>query len=267
MNFKQKNKDFLIRKDKGTNIFFPIAAVIIFVLVFSIPWTRKALFSAGSPLWYVKNGINSFLNINADMFKSKLTLIKENQYLKEQIQSKEKEYAMYFLIKKENEDIKNILNRREIDNLLLSAILVKPFLSPFDTLIIDVGEDKGVVVGDKVLADGNVYIGYISEVYNSTSKVVLYSTPGQKVPVLIGENNIEKEAIGLGGGNFKVEIPREIDVKEGDSVVFPSISTNIFGVVERVDFKETSAFQSVLFKNPINISELKWVQVVLSNKR
>jgi len=84
---------------------------------------------------------------------------------------------------------------------------------------------------------------------------------------LIGNNNIEKEAVGLGGENFKVEIPREIDVKEGDSIVIPSISTNVFGVVEKIEFKESDSFQNVLFKNSVNVSELKWVEVLLSNRK
>ena len=160
------------------------------------------------------------------------------------------------------------MNRKRDDQkFLLGAVLVKPFMSPYDTLIIDVGTSNGVLAGDIVEVEGNTFIGFVSEVYNNTSKVVLYSSPGEKVKVLIGDNDIEKEAIGLGSGNFKVEIPTEIDVKEGDSIVIPSISTNIFGVVEKVEFKESDSFQNVLFKIPINIAELKWVEVVLSNNK
>ena len=92
----------------------------------------------------------------------------------------------------------------------------------------------------------------------------MYSSYGEKTLVLIGQNNVEKEAIGIGSGNFKVEMPREADVKEGDTIVIPSISPNIFGVVEKVQFKATDSFQNVLFKSPINILELKWVEVVLN---
>jgi cell shape-determining protein MreC len=171
-------------------------------------------------------------------------------------------------LKNENDDLKNILNRNKTDQkLLLATVLIKPFFSPYDTLIIDVGSSSGVVINDKVLVDNNTFIGYVSEVYDDTSKVVLYSSPGEKVNVLIGNNNVEKEAIGLGGGDFKIEIPRGIDVKEGDSIVIPSISTNVFGVVEKIEFKESDSFQTILFKNPVNISELKWVQVLLPNKK
>jgi cell shape-determining protein MreC len=192
--------------------------------------------------------------------------LKENDLLKQQIITKNQDQMLFGLLKKENEDLKGILNRNKTnEKLLLATVLVKPFLSAYDTLIIDTGSLDGVKINDKVLAEGSIYIGYVSEVFDSTSKVILYSSPGEKVKVLIGNNNIEKEALGLGGGNFTVQIPREIDVKEGDSVVMPSVSTNVFGIVEKVEFKESDSFQNILFKNPANIYELKWVELLLSN--
>lgn len=78
---------------------------------------------------------------------------------------------------------------------------------------------------------------------------------------------MEKEAIGIGGGNFRLEVPREMDVKEGESITIPSISPNIFGIVEKIEYKEADSFQTILFKSPVNTGELKWVEVVLSNKK
>lgn len=268
MNFHQKNKFYSTRNNTNKNFFLPIISVIFFITFFSFSWTRNILFGISSPLWILKNNTISFFDKNISVLNSKIDLLKENAILKKQIKVKEKDYALFDLLRTENQDLKSILNRKEEDQkVLLGTVIVKPFLSPYDTLIIDVGMSNGVSVGNSVMAEGNVFIGYVSEVYDYTSKIILYSSPGEKINVLIGSNNIEKEAIGLGGGNFKVEIPREIDIKEGDSVVIPSISTNIFGVVEKIEFKESSAFQNILFKTPTNVSELKWVEVLLSNKK
>ncbi len=258
-NFPQRN-------NSNKNIYWSVIP-ILFIIIFYFSWTRNILFNTGTPVWAIKNSISSFFVDNISILNSKISLLNENILLKDQIRVNESKNALYDLIKKENEDLKNILNRNKSNQkLILSTILVKPFLSPYDTLIIDIGEVDGVSIGNKVLVDGNIFIGYISEVYSNTSKVVLYSSPGEKVKVLIGNNNVEKEAIGLGAGNFKIEMPREGDIKEGDSIVMPSISPNIFGVVEKIDFKEADSFQDVLFKNPVNISELKWAEVLLSNK-
>ncbi|MFH0755395.1 MAG: rod shape-determining protein MreC [bacterium] len=260
MNFHPKNKNFLFKK----NIFLLTIIVFFLIIIFSLSWTRNILFSIGSPLWIIKNNFISFFSDNIEVLNSKTKLLKENDLLKKQIKTNEKNQVLFNLLKNENEDLKKILNIKDTNkNLLLSAVLVKPFLSPYDTLIIDVGLLNGVKINDKVLVDGNIFIGYISEVYKRTSKVILYSSPGEKVKILIGDNNIEKEAIGLGGNNFKVEVPREIEIKEGDSIIMPSVSTNIFGMVEKIEFKESDSFQKILFKNPVNIAELKWVEVLM----
>ncbi len=131
--------------------------------------------------------------------------------------------------------------------------------------MIDAGSTNGVSIGNKVMANGNIFIGYVSEVYVNTSKVVLYSSPGEKINVLIGKDAIEKEADGLGGGNFSVEMPAGSNIAVGDSIVMPSISANIFGTVDQVQFKQSDSLETVLFKNPVNISELKWVEVIAPN--
>ena len=268
MNFHQRNNNFLIRENGKKNHVFYIVAVIFFILIFSLPWSRNLLFSVGSPFWSFKNSIVSFFSNNISVLDSKTNLLKENSILKQQTLTNDRGQALFGLLKKENEDLKNILNRSNFgQRLLLATVLVKPFLSAYDTLIIDVGSENGVTVGNKVLADGNTFIGYISEVYNDTSKVILYSSPGEQVKVLIGNNNVEKNAIGLGGGNFSAQVPKEIDVKEGDNIVIPSVSANVFGVVEKIEYKETDSYQNILFKSPVNISELKWVEVLLSNKK
>lgn len=267
MSFHPRNNSYL-GKGPNRNSLLPVFGIFFIIVIFSMSWTRNILFMTGSPLWTVRNNINYFFSNNFGIFNSKIGLLKENSLLKDKIKLQEKEYALFSLLKKENEDLKNVLNRKNSDQkFLLSVVLVKPFLSAYDTLIIDVGASNGVTIGDKVLADGNTFIGYVSEVYSGSSKIILYSSPGEKVKILIGNNNIEKEATGLGSGNFKVETPREIDVKEGDSITMPSISANIFGVIEKIEFKESDSFQTILFKNPINIAELKWVEVLLSNKK
>jgi rod shape-determining protein MreC len=257
------------RRKKGMRGFFAgILFFLIFSLLFSFGPTRSLLFKMGYPFWVIKNSVNYFFIQSYNVLKSKNSLIAENYLLKEEIKRNENDVILLNLIKKENEDLKGVLGRKiNNSNVILATVLVKPSFSSYDTLIIDVGEKDGVSVGDKVLAEGNVFIGYVSEVYSGTAKIVLYSSPNEKTNVLVGNNNIEKEAVGVGGGNFRLETPREIDIKEGDVVTIPSLSLNIFGIVEKVEYKDADSFQNIFFKNPVNISELKWVEVILSKNK
>ncbi len=264
MNYHQRNNFTSVKKDNNKTNKKSVLFVFLFILFIFIFFYKNLLFGIGQPFWFLKRNISSFLNYNTEVLKSKKTLIKENEELKKQLLLDKNEKIIIDLVKKENEELKNIFGRsNKLNDLVLSNVLIKPFLSAYDTLIIDVGRDSGVEVNNKVIADGNVHIGYISEVYKNTSKVVLYSSSGEKTPVLIGDNNIEKEALGLGSGNFIVEVPRELDIKESDIVILPIISHNIFGLVEKIEFKTTDVFQKVLFKSPINIFELKWVEVII----
>lgn len=267
MNFRQKN-NFSTKNIKKATSISPLLVVLCLIIIFSFSFSRNLLFTFAKPLWNIKDGIVSFVKDNHGILKSKVALLQENDALKKQLDTFNKEQALSDITKKENDDLKTILGRKPGNQKeILAAVLVKPFLSPYDTLVIDVGTHDGVSVGNRVLADGNTYIGTISEIYADTAKVTLYSSPGEKTKVLIGHDVIEKEALGLGGGNFSVEMPRESGVQEGDSIVIPSISVNIFSTIEKINFTETDSFQTVLFKSPVNIAQLQWVEVIASSQK
>jgi len=172
--------------------------------------------------------------------------------------------AINEILQTENDNLKDLLGRKDAkQKTVLATVLVKPPQTPYDMLTIDIGADQNVKVGDKVMANANIYIGEVSEVMPRLAKVTLYSTPGRKLSVVLGESLVTMEAVGIGGGNFNIYIPREVEVKEGDVIVIPSITANVFGIVEKVNFKETDSFQTVLFKSPVNISELNFVEVVI----
>jgi len=262
MNYLLKSREKRPKKNI-LKIVLILVIVVIFLFILSTNFGKNVLFTTGKPLWSFSSSFVSFWKDNIGTFRSKQSLIEENKNLLLQIESTKKNLLFFDLIKKENETLKDLFDRkRQSDNLILASVLVKPNISPYDTLIVDVGKNNGVSVGELVMADASVFIGKVVEVYDYSSKIILYSSPGEKTNVLIGPANILKEAEGVGDGNFRIEVPKEIGVKVGDSIIMPSISTNIFGVVEKVESKETDSFQTVLFKSPINIQELKFVEIV-----
>ena len=263
MNFRQRNNFSSKNQNKNRNAFLSVLFFLIIFFIFTFSGPKTFVFGIASPFWNLKTFVYYLVTDNVSVLLSKTSLIKENENLKLQIDKDKKDMVFKDVLSAENDDLKIALNRKDSNKKsILSAILVKPSLSPYDTLIIDIGNNQNISVGDKVAANGNTFIGYVSEVYENTSKVILYSSPGEKVNVLIGNGNIEKEALGMGGGNFEVDVPREVDIKEGDSIIMPSISPNIFGVVSKIEYQSADAFQKVLFNSPVNVSELKWVYVI-----
>jgi cell shape-determining protein MreC len=149
---------------------------------------------------------------------------------------------------------------------VLGVILARPPRTPYDSLLIDIGEDEGLMPGDVVYAEGNYVIGEIGEVFKDTSVLVLYSAPGQNHDVLLGSSTIPVVAEGRGSGNFYIKVPKNIVVTEGDQIVAPDIKNKIFGTVERVDSGEGDAYSYVYFKLPVNLYALHYVQIKKSTR-
>ncbi|MDP3962278.1 MAG: rod shape-determining protein MreC, partial [bacterium] len=131
----------------------------------------------------------------------------------------------------------------------------------YDVFILDIGDDKGLKKGDRVYARGDILIGEIAEVNGRTSKAKLYSSSGEKFGVLIGDKNIQATATGKGGGTFEIVLPHDTKIAVGDSVAVPDLTDSFFGNVEDVISEPTNPFSTVLFRQPINIYELKWLMV------
>ncbi len=266
MNYLVKSRE----KKPQRNLLKIIAILILvalFIWLLSANFSQNILLKIGTPLWKFSNSVVTIWNSNIETFRSKKSLIEENKKLSLQIENASKDLLFFDLVKKENETLKDFFNRKkQSENLTIASILVKPGISPYDIIIVDAGKNDGIFVGEKVMADVSVFIGEVVEVYDYSSKIKLYSSPGEKISVLIGPNNVTQEAMGVGDGNFTVQVPKEIGIKEGDSIVIPSISSNIFGIVEKVESKSTDSFQSVLFKSPVNIQELSFVEIVGKKK-
>ncbi len=163
-------------------------------------------------------------------------------------------------LRKENEYLKSALHRTATSSLIMANILKKPPFSAYDIYIIDIGKVEGVGVGDKVYALGHVLLGEIAESNNYSSKIKLYSSFGEKYEVLIG-NNIQATAIGNGGGSFQVILPRDIKIREDDTVTIPNLSQSVFGIVRKVIADPAKTFATILFSQPVNIYEQKVVFV------
>lgn len=224
------------------------------------------------PVLVLGNSVGEKFNALGSYFASKNSLSLENENLKSQILESEADRANYASVVADNVSLKEILGRKEVKiNMVLSAILSKPNQSLYDTLVIDVGTNQGIKVGNTVFAFGNVPIGRIDMVYPDSSKVVLFSNNEEKNQVVVGSKsastrtslggNIYMEIVGRGGGNFEMVIPRDLTLQKGDLVTLPGITPYVVGVVETVISDPRDPFVKALLTSPVNIQELKFVEV------
>ncbi|MBI1999325.1 MAG: rod shape-determining protein MreC [Parcubacteria group bacterium] len=200
--------------------------------------------------------------------RSQEELAEENALLREELNRATTEALLAKRRAEENESLKEIFGRsgNRSGALLLAAVLARPNRSPYDTFLIDVGSESGVKVGDRVFVLGDIVIGTIDVVSGSASRVKLFSSPGAVIDVLFGSERISVPARGIGGGNFEARLPRGVDIREGDIVAFPAISTDIAGVVQKVLGDPADSFQTILFKSPVNVYETEWVEVLVGER-
>ncbi len=101
----------------------------------------------------------------------------------------------------------------------------------------------------------------MTEVYAKTALVKLYSTAGEKLEVTVSGINITAEATGRGGGNFEMTFPHDVEIPKGTEVTATGIVPYAVGIVDEVISDPRDPLQKVLMRSPVNIQELKFVQV------
>ncbi len=166
----------------------------------------------------------------------------------------------------ENLDLKSRLGRAptgKANNRVLAGVLQSPPGVPYDTLLIDAGARQGIKKGDFVSAGGETLIGAISDAYDDTARVVLFSAPGETYQAIISSQGkgIPVSIHGQGAGSMTGEIPESAQVAVGDSVVFPGISGGFTGAVSFVRIKNGESFKTIYVRLPVDLFSLQYVEV------
>ncbi|MFA5778182.1 MAG: rod shape-determining protein MreC [Candidatus Paceibacterota bacterium] len=259
---------YLLDKKIKRKKFLNIAIGIVFLII--LFYFRAGIFNGLSyitggifrPVLILGNNVGERFGNLGVYFASKNSLSIQNRNLQTQLNEEEMRISNYNSLLAENNNLKEILNRKNTKiPMILATILAKPNQSIYDTLIVDVGLEQGLQMGNMVFALGNIPVGRVAEVYPNSAKVVLFSNPGEKTQAIISSKDIFMELIGRGGGNFEMVLPRDLTVQKGDQVVMSGINPYVLAVVETIISDPRDSFTKALLSSPVNIQELKFVEV------
>lgn len=254
-----------------------LGVVVLFVLIYfrTGVWNGLSYASHGvfRPVLVLGNSVGEKINSIGSYFSFKKSLYLENENLKSQILESQNDRANYNSVVAENINLKEILGRKsEKAGMVLAAILSKTNQNIYDTFIIDAGIKEGIKTGDKVFARGNVPIGRVDLVYDDSSKIVLFSNPGERIQVVVSVGNnlssgvgkdVFLELIGRGGGNFEMILPRDFVLQKGDQAIMPGINPYVLATAETIISDPRDPFTKALLRSPVNIWEIKFVEVEL----
>jgi len=113
-------------------------------------------------------------------------------------------------------------------------------------LVLDVGADQGVTMGQAVIDAGGL-LGQVIDVHGDTSVVLLLTDPDHAVPVAVARNGIRLVAYGRGDRLELANVPMSSDVKVGDVVVTSGMGGRFppgfpVGTIAKLQPNESRAF-------------------------
>ncbi len=255
------------RKSRTRTVGILAGLVGLFAVHFFFPtFFPTILYPVTSVFWKSESSSVGFFVRMVKIVQSKYSLVKENRRLSDEIASRDASMLLLDTLRSENEELKKNVGRTGQGKDVLGVILSRPPISPYDTLVIDIGSSDGVAVGNKVYTSGDTLVGDVVEVYEHSSKISLFSTPGREIPILVGSSTVATQAIGKGGGNFSAQLPADVRINKGDTIITTQIRPHAFGVVQEILIDSSDSLQTILFKAPINIHEFRFVQVDISAK-
>lgn len=254
------------------------------LIVFLAPHLFSSLFiTIAAPFWRTE------FSVASGSLKSPERLLVENQLLMSRVESMQALIDTVGYIEQENRELRALLNRPVLSSGIvattstttssttdsvasvsseridqpgtLAAVLKRPPALPYDEIVVDIGTDHGVSTSSRAYAPGAILIGRVISVRDTTSTVRLYSSPGERHEVLVGPSHAPGVAIGRGGGEYEVQVSKDINISEGDYITNPSLGEGPFGVVNLVLSETAQPFTTVIFSPPVNIYHLRWVTI------
>lgn len=225
-------------------------------------WIRAPLFSLATPIWRIGNALGARITGIAAYLQFQETLLAENEELKQEAMRGEALLAEHRFLREENQELKRRLSRSGSERRILVAVLVSPPRAPYDALVLDGGTEAGIAVGDDVLY-GETVLGRVTAVTQTTATAALFSTAGVTTPAVVwrGDEAIPADAVGEGGGIFRITVPKETGIAVGDRVVMPGINPKQFGAVAVVEASETDSFATAFVRSPVNILTLRFLEI------
>ena len=158
----------------------------------------------------------------AEFFSTHSTLAKENQLFRKKLEFASAQQQLFQSLKAENENLRKQLSAKpkNYSKFSLADILSISHGNFKQEAIINMGKDKGIVVGQPVLSFGNIY-GQVIEVAPLTSTVIQLTDPHHTIPVYNKRNGHTALATGTGELNLLKlkDVIANADVRVGDVYV------------------------------------------------
>ncbi len=253
----RRSQTALLKRGSALTIGIVLGVVVLlFILRTVFPGVLTTL---AAPLWSAGNALTGSAGDFASVFGDKAKLAQERDMLaKENASLREQSAALTARVA----DLTRLLGGRpEAANSILAGVMVRPPVSPYDTLVLDAGASAGVRAGASIEGAGGIPLGTIESVAENSSRALLYSAPGRVTQGWVGENRAPISLEGAGAGAFRTSVPRENAVAVGEVVYVAGPGALPIGTVVRVETDPSSPRAVVHIKPLAHLFSTTWVTV------
>jgi len=235
---------------------FILSAPVIDFLSQNVHNGASVIFSGGTFLKKISDIYSPFI-IN------KKTLFNENKELSARLGEANAKLWTARLLEEENRSLKNLLGRNNVnEERIVGAVLVSSNKNPYGTFIVDIGAKQGASEGDIIFSFERIAIGEITLVSNNHSTAILYSAPNKKTNARLETSHVPVFLVGRGGGDFEIQLPKDILVLKGEAVIFGGLDSIILGIVKEIDFKPSDSTQTIYVSSPVNVHTLDKIFII-----
>ena len=240
-----------------------LALLLILLFVIALKWRSSfsgSLWSAMMPIEHGYAALGAALDVPFAAFASREQLLRDNADLRAQLAQANIQVADREVLYQENNALKGELGRSDGQDRVLASVIAAPPALPYDTVMIDAGENLNVSAGDLVSAGGGVLIGRITDVYGTTARAALFSSAGETTQGLL-RDSIPISVVGDGEGAMSAQVPAGTEVALGDTISFPSMVPNVTETVASIGDAASDSFKMLYLHLPANISGLHFVEI------
>ncbi len=229
------------------------AVVLIFAAIFLFFFADSFKGRVASLIFKKITATRSLIQLQTyDFFKNKTGLVKENRELKLSLAEMEAEKSILEFSPKENTP----------RDFIEAIVIFRPPAINYDQIILGKGSKDGVTPGQPVLAGKNMLIGTIGEVFDESSRAVLFSSYGLEQNVFLEKSGLAVSAVGQGNNELAITLPRDFQADENAAVFSLTDPPYIIGYVVYTQTSPNSSVKTLKIKQPFNMYNLYSVNIL-----
>lgn len=206
-------------------------------------------------------------------WQQKAELESEIEELRHRLQSNESAFARLRSLEKENEELKNAIRWRDVQdaNYLIGKNIGKPLNLPSSFILINRGETDGVQIGNAVIINEDILIGKVISVNEDTAIVRLITDNKSVFSARLsdGTDPIGRIVGQLGISLLLDTVPATEALELEDIIVTSGIDPGIpdglvIGTLKSIDHQPNEFFQSASVAISYEQKDISIVSIILS---